>query len=210
MTEKHETQLFELLEAQDITGADAINIVKGINLINSEHDPVRMVDRFLQTSGRPKPIEPTMPDVATRKLLITLIFEELTELALAFGEEAQTKLALLTDAYVHNRVIAKESNLIEAFDAILDLQVVLHNATYSCGFINIFHDGMEEVHASNMSKFCTTQEEADQTVRKYEEAGIEANAYLNMSGLYVVVRKSDLKVLKGINFHAPNLEQFII
>ncbi len=63
----------------------------------------------------------------------------------------------------------------------------------------------EIVHQNNMTKFCKTEEEAIATVEKYAKEDVEVY-YKERNGLFVVMRKSDNKVLKSINWIDPKLK----
>lgn len=99
------------------------------------------------------PDRPTMPDRAVRELRLKLISEELAELAEAFGyylyNEDDSKgvgapsLALVPCGHT--------PNMVEAYDAILDLLVVVIGTAVAMGLH--VEPGWEEVHRSNMSKF---------------------------------------------------------
>lgn len=70
-----------------------------------------------------------------------------------------------------------------------------------------FLSAITEVFNSNMSKACTTKEEAQQTVEKYKSEGVDT--YVKKYNTYFVVkRKGDGKVLKSINFKEPDLKEF--
>ena len=81
-----------------------------------------------------------------------------------------------------------------------------------------------EVHASNMSKFCTSEGEAktsiEQRIKEFTDAGYVdklldyKDAYVqpveyNGTTYYVIRRGSDGKVLKGTGFFEPDLSKFI-
>ena len=66
----------------------------------------------------------------------------------------------------------------------------------------------QEVQASNMSKSCATVEEADETVFKRSLEKDHPCHWEKVGNRYVVYRSSDKKVMKSINYFAPNLEQF--
>lgn len=67
----------------------------------------------------------------------------------------------------------------------------------------------DEVHASNMSKACKTEADAQASVLKYEDTEGSGFAYYMKSGdLYVIHRSSDGKVLKGIDFFEPDLSKY--
>lgn len=68
----------------------------------------------------------------------------------------------------------------------------------------------DEVHASNMSKSCKTYEEAEQSIKEKYSAEDSPETYIFKVSdtCYVIRRKSDDKVLKGINFFEPDLTKF--
>lgn len=74
----------------------------------------------------------------------------------------------------------------------------------------------EEVHNSNMSKFCKTYEDAKESIdmriksgkTEYEDAYIE-EVEIAFEKYYVIKRKEDGKVLKGFDFFEPDLEKFV-
>ena len=69
-------------------------------------------------------------------------------------------------------------------------------------------EAYQEVQASNMSKSCETESEAKATVvHRSEEKGHPCH-YEQVGDRWVVYRSSDRKVMKSINYFAPNLKQF--
>jgi hypothetical protein len=69
-------------------------------------------------------------------------------------------------------------------------------------------DAYAEVQASNMSKVCKTEEEANLTVRVREQEQGTVCHYEKQGDYWVVYRTWDRKVMKSINYFKPNLEQF--
>ena len=69
-------------------------------------------------------------------------------------------------------------------------------------------DAYQEVQASNMSKSCETEQEAIDTVTVRSNEQKEECHYETVGDKYVVYRSHDRKVMKSINYFAPNLEQF--
>lgn len=73
-------------------------------------------------------------------------------------------------------------------------------------------NGFKVVQDSNMSKFCKTEEEALQDLAsknnnpKYKDASVKYNEF---SGLYVIYRVGDNKILKGSSFKEPNLKPLL-
>jgi hypothetical protein len=68
-------------------------------------------------------------------------------------------------------------------------------------------EALHEVHRSNMSKFCLTEQEAVKSVDSYLARGV-ISYYKKVGHQFVIFRKSDNKILKGINFSSPSLSQF--
>jgi hypothetical protein len=69
-------------------------------------------------------------------------------------------------------------------------------------------DAYAEVQASNMSKVCKTEEEANLTIRvREQEQGTQCH-YEKQGDYWVVYRSYDRKVMKSVNYFKPNLEQF--
>jgi hypothetical protein len=94
-------------------------------------------------------------------------------------------------------------------DALCDITYVsLGNGTMLHGLKGHIQDAYAEVQASNMSKVCKTEAEAQQTVnRRTIEQGMECH-YEKQGNYWVVYRSHDRKVMKSINYFKPNLEQF--
>jgi len=107
------------------------------------------------------------------------------------------------------KVAVKEKNMVEIFDALLDIAYVgLGNGALVFGLKDKMLEGYAEVQASNMSKICQTLEEAEKTVELRSEQQGEPCHYKEIQGKYVVYRSSDDKVMKSINYFRPDLTQF--
>ncbi len=142
---------------------------------------------WLQTIGQTKPSQPEFMDVDTKKFNMELIREEVNELLHAMEANDFTEMC---DGY---------------FDA---LWVITQAAMFNGININdIIRAGFQ----SNMSKFCKSVEEAEETVDAYTN-GTHPNKmgtciptyYEQVNDLYVVRRSSDNKVMKSINFREPD------
>lgn len=86
------------------------------------------------------------------------------------------------------------------------------NETYKFGYYMGFDmDSMfKEVHASNMTKLCKTEEEAIESVEKYELDGrYEEPSYKEKNGYFVVYDAKTSKILKNHKWRMPNLKQFM-
>ena len=152
-----------------------------------EPQPLNSVAEFHKTFKHPILETPSIPGKARCELRVNLIAEELKEL-----EEA-----------------IKENDLVEVADALCDIQYVLSGAILEFGLGESFKDLFDEVQRSNMSKSCKTSEEAEATVKFYEEKdGTEC--FINeVDGHFLVYRKSDNKTLKSINYSPANLKQIL-
>lgn len=105
---------------------------------------------------------------------------------------------------------AVESNdIVGVFDAILDITYVgLGNGALVFGLKNKILDGYAEVQASNLSKICNTVEEAEETVKVRSEQQGCACHYVQIGDKYVVYRSHDMKIMKSVNYFAPDLKKF--
>ena len=125
-------------------------------------------------------------------------------------KDAQFVIDFIQEELDELKVAVKEKNIIEVFDALLDITYVgLGNGALVFGLKDKIEAGYAEVQASNMSKICQTLEEAEETVKVRSEQQKEPCHYLSDGkGKYVVYRSSDNKVMKSINYFKPNLKQF--
>ena len=100
-------------------------------------------------------------------------------------------------------------DIVEVLDAILDIAYVgLGNGAMVFGLKDKIEAGYAEVQASNLSKICSTEDEAIETVEvRSKEQGAECHYEKTKYG-YVVYRSHDNKVRKNINYFRPNLKQF--
>jgi hypothetical protein len=102
-----------------------------------------------------------------------------------------------------------DKDIVEIFDAILDITYVcLGNGAMVFGLKDKIQAGYAEVQASNLSKICKTEEEANETVKLRSEQQNCPCHWVKVGDGYVVYRTHDLKVMKSINYFHPNLEQF--
>jgi predicted HAD superfamily Cof-like phosphohydrolase len=101
-------------------------------------------------------------------------------------------------------------DLVETADALCDLVYVIMGAIKAYGFSKaLFEELFNEVHRSNMSKVCSSEEEANNTIAKYHKEGIEVG-YKKVGEYWVISRTSDNKVLKSINYSAPDLRSILV
>ena len=75
--------------------------------------------------------------------------------------------------------------------------------------INI-DEAFRQVHLSNMSKLCSSEKEANETVENYKKKYESGNSIYDspdykktlVGNKYIVYNKSSGKILKNINYHA--------
>lgn len=150
-------------------------------------DVLNHVANFHRTFKHPILDEPVIPSPERCKLRITLLQEELKE---------------LEDAIQH-------LDLVAVADAFCDLQYVLSGAILEFGLGLKFNVLFEEVQRSNMSKSCSTLEEALLTQEHYRiTKGVESRVELS-DDRYLVFRAQDNKTLKSINYSPADLSSIL-
>ena len=103
----------------------------------------------------------------------------------------------------------EKGDIIGILDALCDITYVsLGNGTLVHGLKGKIWEAYQEVQASNMSKSCETKEVAEDTVIVRSKEQDEECHYELVGDRYVVYRSRDRKVMKSINYFAPNLKQF--
>jgi len=151
-------------------------------------DPVTLtsVAAFHKTFKHPILEKPTIPSEQRCQLRVSLIAEELKEL-----EEA-----------------IQQKDIVEVADALCDIQYVLSGAILEFGLADKFKALFDEVQRSNMSKACKSIEEAEATIRHYNDKGV-ACFYEQQDDLYLVYRTEDRKTLKSINYSPADLQSIV-
>jgi len=145
------------------------------------------VEEFNSTMGKPNNYNPTIPDEKEWMFVYNFILEELEEY-----KEA-----------------CEKGDIVEVLDALCDITYVsLGNGTMLHGLKDKIWPAYQEVQASNMSKACKTEEEAQETVKVRSEEQGEPCHYEKVGEYYIVYRTRDRKVMKNINYFRPNLKQF--
>jgi predicted HAD superfamily Cof-like phosphohydrolase len=148
---------------------------------------VSEVEQFNETFGKPNNYEPTIPSEKEWKFVYDFILEELEEY----------------------RQACENGDIVEVLDALCDITYVsLGNGVMLHGLKDKIWPAYLEVQASNMSKSCSTEEEATQTVSIRTKEQGEPCHYEEVNGRYIVYRSRDRKVMKSINYFRPNLNKF--
>ena len=145
------------------------------------------VGRFHETFDLPIRERPVIPSKDRCALRVNLIEEELEE---------------LKDAIDTN-------DLVEIADALCDIQYVLSGAVHEFGLSEVFATLFEEVQRSNMSKTCSSLEEAEATQDYYLMTKSTPSVIEKKGDKYLVFRSSDRKVLKSVNYSPADLKTII-
>ncbi len=148
-----------------------------------DSNSLSQVAEFHTTFKHPIEKIPLIPAKQRCDLRVSLIAEELKE---------------LQEAIANN-------DLVEVADAFCDLQYVLSGAILEFGLGEKFADLFNEVHRSNMSKACSTLEDAEETIRHYKEStGVDAY-YKEIDGRFLVYRTVDDKTLKSVSYSPADI-----
>lgn len=124
-------------------------------------------------------------------------------------KDAQFVVDFIQEELDEMKAAIKNGDIVEILDGILDITYVsLGNGAMSFGLKNRILPAYAEVQASNMSKICSTLEEAVETVNVRTKEQGEPCHYEEIGEKFVVYRSRDLKVQKSINYFRPNLRQF--
>ena len=199
--EKKQEELIELLKFQaiDLSMMSKIefgdDVIEKWNTLNEEINDLKQnyvpfvseVEEFNAVMGKPNNYNPVIPDEKEWMFVYNFILEELEE-------------------YKH---ACETGNIVEVLDALCDITYVsLGNGAMLHGLKDKVWPAYQEVQASNLSKACTSEEEAQDTVRVRSEEQKEPCHYEKVGEYYIVYRSSDKKVMKNINYFRPDLKQF--
>lgn len=148
---------------------------------------VSEVEEFNATMGKPNNYSPIIPERKEWEFVYNFILEELEE-------------------YKH---ACETGDIVEVLDALCDIAYVsIGNGAMLHGLKDKLWPAYQEVQASNMSKACKTEEEAQETVKARSEQQGEPCHYEQIGNYYVVYRTRDRKVMKALSYFRPNLKQF--
>ena len=148
---------------------------------------IEKVSEFHRTFEAPILESPQIPSEDRCNLRVSLIQEELDELKQAI----------------------KDSDLVEIADALSDIQYVLSGAILEFGLGEKFNDLFDEVQRSNMSKACSSIQEAIETISHYKKKDGTESMYKQVGDKWIVYRMSDNKILKSVNYSPANLKKII-
>lgn len=184
-------------------------------MINKDKTNLELVKEFMKVGNQTINENPTEILTELNKLRIALLFEEVKEYAEASGELEYFNLLCMNSVQDFQETYLDEDtcyvpfiNEVEQLDALVDIDYILKGTVITHGFGNFIDEAFEAVNDSNMSKFCTTVEEAQLTVDDYTKRNINTY-YKQVDDFYVVYRKEDNKILKSINYKAVDLKPII-
>ena len=145
------------------------------------------VAQFHETFKAPILDNPQIPSKERCELRVSLLQEELNELKEAIENKDITEIA----------------------DALADIQYVLSGAVLEFGLKDKFDELFAEVQRSNMSKACSTMQEAVATLSHYKQKDGTEGRYEKVGEKWVVYRNSDDKVLKSVEYSPAKLGEII-
>jgi predicted HAD superfamily Cof-like phosphohydrolase len=125
-------------------------------------------------------------------------------------DRCKLRVSLLEEELREFKEALDNNDLIEAADALADLQYVLSGAILELGLGAKFKQVFDEVQRSNMSKTCKSIEEAHATQKFYKETKDTDSYILEKEGQWLVYRKEDGKVLKSINYLPANIQKALL
>jgi len=173
----------------ELTGKDDANQLE-LNFypeLQSNVDFVNEVEEFNRTFGKPNNYEPKIPEKKEWQFVYDFVLEELEEY----------------------RQACENGDIVEILDALCDIAYVsLGNGVMLHGLKDKIWPAYQEVQASNMSKSCSTEEEAMETVSIRSKEQAEPCHFEPVGDRFVVYRSRDRKVMKSINYFRPDLKQF--
>ena len=148
---------------------------------------VNEVEDFNELMSKPNNYTPIIPEKKEWQFVYDFVLEELEEY-----KEA-----------------CEKGDIVEILDALCDIAYVsLGNGTMLHGLKDKIWPAYQEVQASNMSKACTTQEEAVRTVEVRSKEQGEPCHWEQVGDMYIVYRTRDRKVMKSLTYFRPDLNQF--
>ena len=154
------------------------------------------VKEFMTTFGQDTPSTPQLdaikePDGSLKTFRLSLIQEEVKEL-----EEAMNA-----------------GDVVEVVDALADILYVTYGAGAAFGvdMDKVF----DMVHNSNMTKACSSMDEAEETQKWYldhPEKGYKTPIIEKKGNLFLIKNEDTKKVLKNVNYEAvtENLKKFLL
>ena len=124
-------------------------------------------------------------------------------------ERCDLRISLISEELDEMKEAIENGDVIGIADSLGDLMVVLCGSILEFGMGEKFNEILENIHNSNMSKACTSQQEALATLSHYKQKDGTEGRYEEVNGKYIVYRSVDNKVLKSIGYSPASLEDII-
>jgi hypothetical protein len=177
------------IELGDDVAAEIRKLRYQIENLKTNYVPfISEVEEFNAVMGKPNNYNPVIPDEKEWMFVYNFILEELEE-------------------YKH---ACETGNIVEVLDALCDITYVsLGNGAMLHGLKDKVWPAYQEVQASNLSKACSSEEDAQETVRVRSEEQGELCHYEKVGKYYIVYRTRDRKVMKNIKYFRPDLSKFL-
>lgn len=132
-------------------------------------------------------------------------------------EKIELALALMQEELDEIKKAVKNKDEVEVLDGLVDLAIVSNNLIHFTGISKkLWKQAFHRVMSSNLSKYCTTVDEAMITIEKYmkgthpDKLGERIYCgYKKVNGYFIIFRKSDKKIMKSA-YYIPADLSFII
>lgn len=178
--------------------ADEIAKYVPIDTIEKVEDFYDMADKYPSSS---KEIFDTY--TSKHKLALSLIIEELSELAASFGKEGIEDFTSLCTSKILklSNEPNVEFNIREQVDALVDIRYVLDYSILSLNFKDLFHKGFTIIHRNNMTKFCRSETEVIAEMKMNPSI----KTFKKVSNSVYVLYNKDGKVVKPSTYSPVDL-----
>lgn len=174
---------------------------------------IEQVKEFHQAFQQPVFNADSEPTKERKLLRLKLALEELCELAEAMGLSTSFGVMLAETSSkmfdINDSEDTRVYNKAEVLDALCDIEYINNGTIVEFGLDEKYLGAFRAVHLSNMSKLCTSETEALETVENYRKQGVETYCVEVGTNLFAVKRFSDNKILKSINYKPFNPKLFI-
>jgi predicted HAD superfamily Cof-like phosphohydrolase len=215
--ERMQVAVFEVLDSLNeerqfdddpykISQEDAWEIARAVHAQFVKYDPIQNVRLFLAESGKRIPEKPGHATREVLELCLSLMLEELYEIASQCGPTVFNRFKDNVDSYqMKYQDVEGQLDMAEVLDGLVDMEYVQKNAVILWGFAGIYADAWNMVHGANMAKFQMTEEQVESTLQHLKELQPDNvfTAYKEKYGW--VIKRDDGKIMKPIPFKAPDL-----
>ena len=177
------------------------------------------ISNWLKVGGVETPNRPKFPSKEQMKLWFNMSLEETIEaIEASSGDTIKECVSILEDKLDKLKKFSednprKKESLTELRDSCGDQRFILANLLHFAGLIDLAEGDIKAILESNYSKYCETEEEAEETCDAYEN-GTHPNKYGQViyadyreeKGIFIVFNSENGKILKSINYQEPNIK----